>query len=152
MINFFDDIRNQIDTECQLYLCKPGLTKEEKSKALQTQQTMVDNVDRFQKQCLDNLRSNPGVELKLVGQNLRNFDLRNNKVVLKLEQDLCTELHNRNKFLFVNKGILFFNNAKCEVLFKMKCDNPEKYPQFGILVLIQDEFLIYSDKISTLNE
>ena len=59
------ELRNQIDTECQLYLCKPGLTKEEKSKALQTQQTMVDNVDRFQKQCLDNLRSNPGVELKL---------------------------------------------------------------------------------------
>ena len=151
MIDYFDDLRNQIDTECQLYLCKPGLTNEVKSKALRIQQNMIGNVDRFQKQCLDNLLSNP-VEFKLVRLNMRDYDLRNDQLILHLEHDLCQVLYNRKRFLFVNKGILYFNNAKCEVLFNMKCNNLDKYPQLGILILIQDEFLIYSDKISILNE
>ncbi len=147
MVNFFDDLRNQIDIECQLYLIKTELTRDDKAKAVQTHQTMVNEVDRFQKQCLANLESNPEAELKLEEQNLRSFDLKDKQVVSKLEKELYTKVYNRKKFLFVNRGILFFNTAKYGVLFKR-----QKCPQFGVLVLILDEFLIYSDKISICNE
>lgn len=148
LINYFDDLRNQIDIECQLYLCKQELTSYAKAKAIRVQQKMVSEVDRFQTQCLENLKSNPEVELSLAEQNLRSFDIKDTEVFLKLEKDLYTELHNRKKYLFFNRGILFFSTAKYEVFFNLKCDYHE-YPQFGVLILVRDEFIIYSEKVTT---
>ncbi len=59
LVNTLDELRNQIDIECQKYLNRKNLGIELKMKALEQQQEMINEVDLFQKKCLDNLAKNP---------------------------------------------------------------------------------------------
>ena len=55
LINYFDDIRKQIDIESQIYMNKKKLGAELKERALEEQLKMINEVDSFQKKCLNHL-------------------------------------------------------------------------------------------------
>jgi hypothetical protein len=65
LINFFDDLRNQIDTESQIYMDEHKLEAKLKEEALQRQVVMINEVDLFQKKCLDCLDAKPIDQLSL---------------------------------------------------------------------------------------
>ena len=59
LVNFFDDLKNQIDIEAQIYMDKHKLEAELKEEATQQQVAMINEVDLFQKKCLDCLAAKP---------------------------------------------------------------------------------------------
>lgn len=56
IIDHFDVIRNQIDIECETYLNGDEISFSEKQKAIQQQEEMVEEIDRLQTKCLENLK------------------------------------------------------------------------------------------------
>jgi len=140
LINFFDDLRNQIDTEAEIYMAKHKYGVELKEEALQQQVAMINEVDLFQERCLDSLAAKPIEQLSL-------------HQVQNLERDLYA----RKKMLFMNKGLIFLNMSDLLVRlvqkdqpFHFEIENDDflrvaNFP-FGMLVIVEDEFLQYSGK------
>ena len=139
LINFFDDLRNQIDTEAEIYMAKHKYRVELKEKALQQQVAMINELDLFQERCLDNLAAKPIEQLSL-------------HQVQNLERDL----YSRKKMLFMKKGLIFLNMSDLLVRlvekqqFHFDIDMRDflrvaNFP-FGMLVIVEDEFLQYSGK------
>ena len=148
LVNFFEDIRNRIDVQCQVFLNNIDLDNLTKEKALQQQQDMIDQVDLFQSRCLANLESN-----HIDQMNFKDIDHHSEK------RNMCSELYKRQKVLFMNKGIVFLSIDKCDELFELRPliwnDLTEEYEEpknseilLGILILIEDEFLLYSRKFN----
>ena len=158
LVKQFDEIRNQIDTECQVYLNIYGLDVHEKEKAVQQQQAMINEVNSFQKKCLDNLETSPSVQpnVEELGNSLRCLNLPDKEKALELEMKLYCEMYERKKALYVRKGIIFFRYEKFERFFRQNRryqrdvdlrDSNQRIPEtFGVLILIEDEFLIESEK------
>ena len=153
LINYFDDIRKQIDIESQIYMNKKKLGAELKERALEEQLKMINEVDSFQKKCLNHLATHPIDQLNLDA--FENLDLNDKSSKVGLEKLLYCELYARKKALFMNTGLLFLDNEKC-MLYSSNDYNEEtdkwdkKRPidsiLFGVLILVQDEFLEYSNK------
>ncbi len=174
LVSYFDEIRNQIDVECETYLSKidsrikldQDKREKQKEKAIEQQQEFIKEVDLFQQECLKNLGADPIEPLNFeeLERRLNSVNLKNNNSVLELEKELYCTLYNRKKLIFMNKGILFLSLEKykkfCGV--KMRCSNsfsasrPQKSPDilFGILLLVEDEFIIYNEEkiMQTSNE
>ncbi len=94
LANFFADIRNQIDTECHIYLECQDLNVENKEQAVENQLVMIKEVDTFEKQCLDNLSSYPMDQLELNKDEPEHY-----------------QLYERKKSLFLNKTLVFLNKS-----------------------------------------
>ena len=127
LANFFADIRNQIDTECHIYLECQDLNVENKEQAVENQLVMIKEVDTFEKQCLDNLSSYPMDQLELNKDEPEHY-----------------QLYERKKSLFLNKTLVFLNKS---FLLLASYSSSEKIVQlkFGVLVIVEDEFLVNSD-------
>jgi len=144
LIQHFDDVRNQIDLECQKCLDNNELKVEStlSKEIILRQQEMIDEVDSFQKKCLANLKTEQNHQIDLEEFEKR-LQLQDKDDVMEIGKDLCCAIHNIKKELFMNQGIVFYSK-----------DTYEKhlghaYPSdfvFGSLILIEDEFLINSDK------
>ncbi len=119
LVNFFDDLKNQIDIEAQIYMDKHKLEAELKEEATQQQVAMINEVDLFQKKCLDCLAAKPIDQLSL-------------DQVKSLEGDLYA----RKKMLFMNKGLIFLNIS--DILYR--------HAPYNMLVVVEDEFVQYSGK------
>jgi hypothetical protein len=146
LVNYFDEIRNSIDIECQTFLDKPEATDELKEKATQQQLEMIEQVGLFEKSCLSELEKSPLEQLDLeeLDRRVKSLDLKDKKEVEKLEKEFFCEAFNRKKRIFMNKGCIFLAKKpkRTEVL-------------FGILLFIEDEFVINSendDKFQHLKE
>jgi len=140
LVNFFDDLKNQIDIEAQIYMDKHKLEAELKEEATQQQVAMINEVDLFQKKCLDCLAAKP----------IDQFSLDQ---VQSLEGDLYA----RKKMLFMNKGLMFLNIS--DLLDKLEglslyiekniidsIRNGNWNFAFGMLVIVEDEYVQYSGK------
>ena len=55
LANYFDEMKNQIDLECQVYLGRDGLADEDKEKAISEQLELIQEVDFFEQKCLANV-------------------------------------------------------------------------------------------------
>ena len=174
LVSYFDEIRNQIDVECETYLSKidsrikldQGKREKQKEKAIEQQQEFIKEVDLFQQECLKNLGTHPIEPLNLedLERRLNSVNLKNNNSVLELEKDFYCTLYNRKKLIFMNKGILFlslekykkFCGVKKKYSMSLFATVPQKNPDilFGILLLVEDEFIIYNEEkiMQTSNE
>jgi hypothetical protein len=158
LANYFTEIRNQIDIGCEEFISEPNLKDDVKEKAIQQQEELINEVNSFQKECLKNLMVNPikEVDLEKFDFRLKTLDLADNKAVLNLEKDLYCVLHNRKKALFINKGIVLlrldaywslFTSGSKEIYEKKHKKKFDHAVLFALLVLIEDEFLIFNDKL-----
>jgi hypothetical protein len=152
LVQYFDDVRNQIDLECQKYLDNNELELTSKEKAILRQQEMIDEVDSFQKQCLAYLKTE-----QLDQINFEEFEKRLKLQDKELGKDLCCAIHSIKKELFMKQGIVFYKKENYEKLFEIrKLIDPEAYSSnsfmFGSLILIEDEFLINSGKFESWSE
>ena len=154
LIQHFDDVRNKIDLECQKYLDNNELKVESKEKAILRQQEMIEEVDSFQKKCLANLKTEQLDQINLEEFEKR-LQLQDKDDVMELGKDLCCAIHNIKRELFMNQGIVFYKKENFEKLFGNKaCFYQREIDSvmFGNLILIEDEFLINSDKIESWSE
>ena len=55
LANYFDEMKNQIDLECQVYLGQDELADEYKERAINEQLEMIQEVDSFEQKCLANV-------------------------------------------------------------------------------------------------
>ena len=119
---------------------------------------MIEEVDVLQEQCVANLVSIPidQMNLEAIECGLKNDSLDNQQLVLNSQRQLYCELHKRRKTLFLNKGIVYLSGEFCAKAFASRWNNwnyHKKEPKdfssvsFGCLLLIEDEFLIFSDKL-----
>ena len=151
LIQHFDDVRNKIDLECQKYLDNNELKVESKEKAILRQQEMIDEVDSFQKQCLANLKKEQKHQINLEEFEKR-LQLQDKDLVMELGKELCCAIQNIKKELFMNQGIVFYSKDNYEKLFDFhyhSCGEEFGSVLFGNLILIEDEFLINSDKFES---
>ena len=145
LVNCFDEIRNEIDIECAKYLDKKNLAQELKEKAIEQQQEMIDELEAFQRQCLANRNcSNPNDQSQLdeLEQRLKFVDKNG---VSDLEKDLTCAIYNRKKMLFMNQGVIFNTTNEHKKLLIYRSNFRDIL--FGLLILIEDEFLIKSEKL-----
>ena len=166
LANHFDMVRNQIDLDSERYLNSQLLVKDQsqdwyvklKARSYQRQQEMIEEVDVFQEQSFANLVSKPidQMNLEAIECGLKNVSLDNQQLVLNSQRQLYCELHKRRKTLFLNKGIVYLSGEFCAKAFASRWNNwnyHKKEPKdfssvsFGCLLLIEDEFLIFSDKL-----
>ena len=156
LIQHFDDVRNKIDLECQKYLDNNELKVESKEKAILRQQEMIEEVDSFQKKCLANLKTEQLDQINLEEFEKR-LQLQDKDDVMELGKDLCCAIHKIKRKLFMNQGIVFYKKENCEKLFDFQENKQACFYQraidsvilFGNLILIEDEFLINSDKFES---
>lgn len=145
LVNYFDDIRSQIDIDCQTYLNNEF---EKMEQAIRHQDQMINQVDLFQKECLANLGTIP-FDLKRLNDledRFNSVDIGDKESVLKIEKDIYCALFEIKKLLFLKKGIIFVNLEKCEKFIEPTCKQIDPQILFGLLFLIEDEFILYSDK------
>jgi hypothetical protein len=158
LIQHFDWVRDQIKDECQKYINNNELKVESKEKAILIQDEMIDEVDSFQKKCLANTKTEQNHQIDLEEFEER-LQLQDKDDVMELGADLCHALHDIKKELFMNQGIVFYTLDNYEILFGILEDhNRQLYSNqidslmFGSLILIEDEFLISSDKFQSWSE
>ncbi len=65
--------------------------------------------------------------------------------VLQLEKELYCLLFDRKKALYMNKGIIYLNMNESYDFVNMRVDD-----MFGTLIVLEDEFLLNSDKVQRL--
>ena len=157
LIQHFDGVRNQIDLECQKCLDNNELMLKYKEKAILEQQEMIDGVDSFQKKCLANLKKEQTHQINLEEFEKR-LKLQDKDDVMELGKDLCCATYNFQRELFMNQGIVFYKKENYEKIIERLYDNLQAYQAlhnslvFGSLILIEDEFLINSDKLESWSE
>lgn len=142
LVTYFEDIRNQIDVECQICLNRQDLEMTAKEQAIQQQQEMINEVDLFETQCLSNLQKIPRGLWDLEELNSR-FKRRNS--LKKLEKDIYSQLHERKKMIFMNKGILYFDRKNSQKF--CKTQTLTRTILFGSLYIIEDELLLFGDRL-----
>ena len=55
LATYFDELKNQIDLECQMYLGRDKLADKDKDRAISEQLEMIQEVDSFEQKCLANV-------------------------------------------------------------------------------------------------
>lgn len=147
LTTYFEDIRNQIDVGCQIYLNRRDLATTAKEQAIQQQQEMINEVDLFEKQCLSNLQKIPRDFRDLEELESR---LENRNSLKKLEKDIYSRLHETKKLIFMNKGILYFDRKNSQKF--CKTQTLAGTISFGSLYMIEDELLLFSDRLQKILE
>ena len=142
LASYFDELKNQIDLECQVSIGRDNLVDEEKEKAISQQLELIQEVDSFEQKCLANAEQ---LELPTKEQ----ID------GIREEKELYIALHQVQKQLFMNQGMLFLDVKQ----FKEFIEPPEflmrnsggsfnaLFHSFGHLIIIEDEFMILNEKV-----
>jgi len=116
LIKHFSGIRKQIYLECAKSISNLGKNADlsAREKIIQLQLEMINEVDLFAKQCLDNLRAIRFDQLNLeeFEYRLKKLDLKDRRAVWKLEKELDCELLKRKEELLMGKSILFFEREQ----------------------------------------
>lgn len=143
-MNHFDDIRNQIDIARQTYLNKDVLAIGDKHKAIRNQDEMIDEVDLFQRQCLEKLKTiqiDP-IYLEDCEHRFKSLNMADKRAVLNLENEVYCLLFQTRKLLLNNKGFICLSISDSECLHSNKEYKHGIKTLLGILIImIEDEFL-----------
>ena len=135
LATYFDELKNQIDLECQMYLGQDGLADEVKERMFNQQLEHIQEVNSFEQKCLEN-----------VGK----FELPTKEQIdgIREEKELYITLHQVQKQLFMNQGMFFLNSKRTkEYNINLKVENNPWSPSFGRLIIIEDEFMILNEKV-----
>ena len=116
LVQHFDDVRNQIDLECQKYLDNNELEIESKEKAILRQQEMIDEVDSFQKKCLAYLKTEQLDQINFEEFEKR-LQLQDKDLVMKLYFDLGCYKNRIKEKLFMNQGKVYYKNLNLRIPF-----------------------------------
>ena len=120
LVNYFSELKSQIDIECETYLSKGALGTKDEEKAIEQQIDMIHQVDLFQSKCLDKLKKHTIEHLTNLSEfehRLNHLHLMNTDAVLELEKKLYCVLYERKRVLFMNKGIVFLSIEDYEAVF-----------------------------------
>jgi hypothetical protein len=125
LANYFDEMKNQIDLECQVYLGQDELADEYKERAISEQLEMIHEADSFEQKCL---------------ANVGHLELPTKEQIdgIRGEKELYIALHQVQKQLFMNQGIIFHRNP---------IKSSRILSPFGRLIFIEDEFMILNEKV-----
>lgn len=156
LANYFDDIRCQIDIECQLYLNSPNLSIKDNGLAIEQQSQLIYEVDIFEQKCIVNLKTTTTTQanqtnLELLDTRLQSLNFENKDAVSKLERDIHSAFYSSQKLLFMNKGIIFLNIANYKKFLQFRCFTHQQI-LFGLLFIIEDDFLLFSAKFQHILE
>lgn len=156
LINHFNEIRSQIDLECQIYLCGDDLSTERKEQAIQIQVQMINEVDLVQQKCLTNLETitfNEQVNMKVLEQCFEGLNLEETDGLLKFEKEVYISLYQRQQLIFMNQGVLFFSIKSLLKLLDFpdlqNFDSTISLVLFGTLIIIENNFLLFKDTFQT---
>jgi hypothetical protein len=136
LTNFFSELKNQIDLECEAYLSRSDLQVDQQDRAIFQQLQLIHEVNYFEKKCLANVEQ---IQLPTNEQT----------DALKTEKELYCVFYQLQKQLFRNQGIVFMNSEtfdrflQCNLPFnlhRVEYKNPQQF--FGQLFIIEDEFLV----------
>ena len=133
LATYFDELKNQIDLECQVHL--DGLADEVKERMFNQHLEHIQEVNSFEQKCLEN-----------VGK----FELPTKEQIdgIREEKELYITLHQVQKQLFMNQGMFFLNSKRTkEYYINLKVENNPWSPSFGRLIIIEDEFMILNEKV-----
>ena len=146
LATYFDELKNQIDLECQSYLGRDKLADEDKEKAISQQLNMIQEVNFFEKKCLENV-------LHLELPTKEQID------GIREEKELYITLYQVQKQMFMNQGMFFFGKGRFDEFLSNFCVNLHcinrselirKYSEhnfLGVLFFIEDEFMILNEKV-----
>ena len=144
LVNYFETIRSQIDIECQLYLNSDNVADDLKEKAIEQQTQMINEIALFERRCLLVAEKDLG---RLANSGKLNDNLKNQNSVKKMEREAFSHLYKAKKFVFLNEGIIFLSIENLKKFFKSSIRPIGSQILFGCLFIIEDEFLIFSDKV-----
>ena len=138
--NYFDELKNQIDLKCQM-----NMNEYSKINATAAHLKLIQEVDSFEQKCLAN-----------VGQ----LELPTKKQIegIKEEKELYIALHQVQKQLFMNQSMIFWDIEQFKKLnlhLSNICFETSGYEHFkcywkytfGLLIIIEDEFIILNKKV-----
>lgn len=147
LVDYFSELQNKIDLECQIYLNKGNVKDSEN--AIKRQQEMISQVDQFREECLSNLQTIACdlTDLEMFEQRLETLDFEETVATLQLEKAIYCALYGRKKLLFRNKGIIFLSKSSHNFYQKYLGE-----VVVGSLFIIEDEFLLYSEKFQVIEE
>lgn len=133
---FFDDLKNQIDTECEKFLVSQK--DSEIDRVLEYQIQIIHTVNLFERDCFKELSNNESTEFfanhiekfisdieGIISKEMSSNDLRRAE---ELIYNCLLEIHRQ---IFRNKAIVFLSKETCFLEIK----------SFGVLLFIEDEFI-----------
>lgn len=148
LADYLGKIKNKIDAECLLYLNRDGLAADQLEKAIEQQAKMIDEVHRFQRQCLENLETSDGFDAIDLDDLEHRYKINVGygrsglmRGFIDLDEDIYCLLYKRRKLLLNNKSIIFIKNTRLIRSYPISLRSLETgYGfSFGILILIEDE-------------
>ncbi len=129
---FFSELQNKVDITCQYFLLNQNDATSEKSvAALENQILIIENLKKFESNCLENLNKNNFQEV---------FEfIDNTGTRAKSGQDslILPGLLNIQKQLFHNKSCIFLETNST-----LLRDTHLDLKSFGALVIVEDEFIL----------
>ena len=139
IVEYFDNIRNKIDIECETFLTRHAGSDEERDKAIQQQTEMIKEVDLFEKKCFSNLGSVQfsSIDFDKMQARIESLDMNNKDAVLKAENELESILFQREKTLLMEQEIGFLNN---------KIIKEKTLTLFGAIFIVMDEYVRFFDE------
>ena len=155
LANYLDDIRCQIDIECQLYLNSPNLAMRDERLAIEQQLQLIYEVDIFEQKCLMNLKTTTTqanqTNLELLDTRLQSLNFENRDAISEIKKDIHSAFYSSQKLLFMNKGIIFLNITNYKKFLQFRSFTQQKI-LFGLLFIIEDDFLLFSAKFQHILE
>lgn len=155
LVDYLNEIRSQIVTECQLFL-SGKIDMEDAERAIDQYEEMNNSVDQFQKECLSNLETVDcgSRDLEMFEHRLETIDFEDEEAVLMVEKQIYCAVFERKRVLFGNKGLVFFSEKNRNLFFHLEDYGRElrRTALFGTLLIIEDDLLLMNDKLNQFKE
>lgn len=138
--NYFTEFRNKIDRECQVFLkMETNLESKRSSQAFECQDSIINQVNVFEKACLNNIPKNllnSDLSAKLeatissVESKLENVDTLKEDGLYEIFELILNASILVQAELFTNRGIIFVNTS-----------TNRKIASFGFLLVIDNTYV-----------
>ena len=145
--NYFSNLINEIDIECESFIQKQEIKKTEQTsrrlalKATENQDLIIKEVKAFEKLCIAELNLN-GLDTKLLHDVTKSIQIiesqidQNESKLQELDGIAYDLLVRIQRVLFLNKGILFVSREN-----RINKDASLINKSFGALVIVEDDFI-----------
>lgn len=160
LANYFDQLRNEIDTACELFTQPAQATGELDTQitkqAHEYQALMIDEVTAFEQMCLFNSKNKhmeanvatTGVEMiRKLEQDVENLEQENSQQIRDLRELISTGLFDAQKCLFMSKALIFLTRDEyrrefeySEVLNSAQ-SSANGVLSFGVLIVVDNDFI-----------
>ncbi len=136
---YFSNLKNYIDIQCEIFLFQRTDTAgEEYQEAIRYRSTLIQEIDKFESQCLENLQKNKFDT---------NIDPTDEYLSLLSDSDIYDLLYEQflrlQKEIFLNRTFIFLskdNGSKSDYEL-LSCFDLKEIKSFGICIVVEDEFI-----------